>query len=178
MNTHQRKLMSYIQTQTDKEDEKLLRKLLSEKMPEKDADKIISHVFSNLIKWTYEDAVLHLTQVFNFTEEECNRLIKEYDILSSTTKEVIMNPPPNFNATAPNDVKDYSANLWQARKCLSDAKKLINATALTPRDYENDDDFHEALLHRLHIAEHFISINKYIDEHLDFAKTHIPPQTP
>ena len=136
--------MTYIQTQTDKEDEKLLRKLLSEKMPEKDADKIISHVFSNLIKWTYEDAVLHLTQVFNFTEEECNRLIKEYDILSSTTKEVIMNPPPNFNATAPNDVKDYSANLWQARKCLSDAKKLINATALTPRDYENDDDFHEA----------------------------------
>ena len=170
--------MSYVQTQTDKEDEKLLRKLLSEKMPEKDADKIISHVFSNLIKWTYEDAVLHLTQVFNFTEEECNRLIKEYDILSSTTKEVIMNPPPNFNATAPNDVKDYSANLWQARKCLSDAKKLINATALTPRDYENDEDFHEALLHRLHIAEHFISINKYIDEHLDFAKAHIPPQAP
>ena len=89
-----------------------------------------------------------------------------------------MNPPPNFNATPPNDVNDYSANLWQARKCLADAKKLINATALTPRDYENDHDFHEDLLHRLHIAEHFISINKYIDEHLDFAKAHIPPQTP
>ena len=88
-----------------------------------------------------------------------------------------MNPPPNFNATAPNDVKDYSANYGKPGNAYRTQKKLINATALTPRDYENDDDFHEALLHRLHIAEHFISINKYIDEHLDFAKAHIPPQT-
>ena len=77
--------MSYIQTQTDKEDEKLLRKLLSEKMPEKDADKIISHVFSNLIKWTYEDAVLHLTQVFNLLKKNV------IDSLKSTTS---FPPPP------------------------------------------------------------------------------------
>tara|TARA_A100001515_G_C4533634_1_gene197763 strand:- start:330 stop:845 length:516 start_codon:yes stop_codon:yes gene_type:complete len=171
--------MNYVQTQTDKEDEKLLKKLLSEKIPEKDAKKIINNVFSDLIKWTYEDVVLHLTQVFNFTEQESNQLIKDYDIISfATTKEVIMNPAPNFNATAPNDVKDYSANLWQARKCLSDANKLINATALTPKDYPNQSDFQDAALHRLHLQEHFVSINKYIDEHLDFAKHYIPPQTP
>jgi len=171
--------MTYVQTQTDKEDEKLLRRLLSEKMPEKDADKIISNVFSDLIKWTYEDVVLHLTQVFNFTEQESNQLINDYDIISSaTTTEVTMNPAPNFNATAPNDVRDYSANLWQARKCLSDANKLINATALTPRDYDNQDDFQDALLQRLHLAEHFVSINKYIDQHLDFAKHYTPQQKP
>ena len=77
--------MSYIQTEGDKSDEKLLRRLLTEKMSEKDANKIISHVFSDLIKWTYDDAVFHLTQLFNFTDKECDQLFTEYDILSSST---------------------------------------------------------------------------------------------
>ena len=80
-----------------------------------------------------------------------------------------MNPAPNFNATAPNDVKDYSANLWQARKHISDAKKLINATALTP-GLQEPDDFQDAIVQRMHLQEQFLNINKYIDEHLDYAK--------
>ena len=44
--------MSYKQTESDKADEKLLRRLLSEEMPLKDANDIITHVFSNLIRWT------------------------------------------------------------------------------------------------------------------------------
>ena len=66
--------MSYKQTESDKADEKLLRRLLSEEMPLKDANDIITHVFSNLIRWTYDDAVIHLTQVFNFTDEEADQL--------------------------------------------------------------------------------------------------------
>ena len=171
--------MSYVQTQTDKEEEKLLRRLLSEKMPEKDSKKIISNVFSNLIRWTYEDVVLHLTQVFNFTDQESNQLINDYDIVTSaTTAEVIMHPTPTFNATSPNDVKDYSVNLWHARKHMSDALKLIDATALTPRDYKTEDDFQDALIQRLELQENFLQINKYIDEHLEFAKGHVPPQKP
>ena len=170
--------MSYKQTESDKSDEKLLRKLLTEKMSEKDANKIISHVFSDLIKWTYDDAVFHLTQIFNFTNKECDQLITEYDILSSSTTGIIMNPEPNFNATAPNDVKDYSANLWQARKHISDAKKLISATALTPSDYDNQDDFQDAVVQRMYLQDHFMQINKYIDEHLNFAKLYVPPVKP
>ena len=175
MSLLQKKLMSYRQTESDKLDEKLLRRLLSEKMPDKDAKKIINHVFSDLIKWTYEDAVFHLTQIFNFTDEESDRLIKEYDILTSTTKEVIMNPPPSFEATAPRDVNDYKANLWQARKLLVEAKKLISATALTPRDYTDQKDFEEAIVQRMELQVNFVNINKYIDDHLTFAKNYTPP---
>lgn len=167
--------MSYVQSQTDKEDEALLRRLLTEEMSYKESNKIISHVFSNLIKWTYDDTVFHLTQVFNFTDEECNQLISQYNILSNSAQEAIMNPSPNFNATAPNDVKDYATNLWHARKHLLDAKKLISATALTPSDYDHQDDFQEALIQRMQLTEMFIGINKYIDEHLNFAKHYTPP---
>ena len=132
-------------------------------------------MFSNLIKWTYDDTVFHLTQVFNFTDEECNQLISQYNILSNSAQEAIMNPSPNFNATAPNDVKDYATNLWHARKHLLDAKKLISATALTPSDYDHQDDFQEALIQRMQLTEMFIGINKYIDEHLNFAKHYTPP---
>ena len=175
MSLLQKKLMSYRQTESDKSDEKLLRRLLSEKMPDKDAKKIINHVFSDLIKWTYEDAVFHLTQIFNFTDEESDQLIKEYDILTSATKEVIMNPPPSFEATAPRDVNDYKSNLWQARKLLLEAKKLISATALTPRDYHNQKDFEEAIVQRMELQVNFVNINKYIDDHLTFAKNYTPP---
>ena len=96
MSLLKKNLMSYVQTEGDKADEKLLRRLLSEKMPKKDADKIISHCFSDLIKWTYDDAVFQLTEIFSFTDQECEQLLEEYDILSTTTEEVIMNPAPNF----------------------------------------------------------------------------------
>ena len=116
MSLLQKKLMSYRQTESDKSDEKLLRRLLSEKMPKEDAQLIINHVFSDLIKWTYEDASFHLTEIFNFTDEESDQLIKEYDILSTSTKEVIMDAPPTFEATAPRDLNDYKANLCKPEK--------------------------------------------------------------
>ena len=169
--------MSYKQTESDKADEKLLRRLLSEEMPLQDATVIITHVFSNLIRWTYDDAVIHLTQVFNFTDEEADQLLSKHNIVCNSAPDLIMNPPPNFNATAPNDVKDFATNLWHARKHLLDAKKLISATALTPSDYDHQDDFQDALVQRMHLAEKFMEINKYIDEHLDFAKHYTPPQS-
>ena len=141
-------------------------------MSEKDANKIISHVFSDLIKWTYDDAVFHLTQIFNFTDEECDQLLRSTTFSSSSTRGIIMNPEPNFNATAPNDVKDLLTNLWQARKHLSDAKKLISATALTPSDYDHQEDFQEAIVQRMYLSEKFIlckSINILMSI-LDFAK--------
>ena len=174
MSLLQKNLMSYVQTEGDKADEKLLRRLLSEKMPKKDADKIINHCFSDLIKWTYDDAVFQLTEIFSFTDQECEQLLKEYDILSATTEEVIMNPAPNFNATAPRDVKDLAENLWQARKYISTAKKLISATALTPDDYDNQKDFQEAVVQRANVNFHFISITKYIDEMSEYTKGYVP----
>ena len=167
--------MSYRQTESDKSDEKLLRRLLTEEMPKEDAKKIISHVFSDLIKWTYDDAFFHLTEIFNFTDEESDQLIKEYDILSSSTKKVIMNTPPSFEATAPRDLNDYKSNLWQARKILVNAKKLISATALTRRDYPSQIAFEDAVVRRAELQANFLNITKYIDDHLAFVKNHTQP---
>ena len=167
--------MSYQQTEGDKADEKLLRTLLSKKMLKKDADKIINHCFSDLIKWTYDDAVFQLTQIFSFTDKECEQLLKEYDILSTTTEDIPMNPAPNFHATAPRDVRYLADNLWKARKHLHDAKKLLSATALTRDDYNNQEDFQEAVVQRANVNFHFISINKYIDEMSEYTKGYMPP---
>jgi len=132
--------MSYKQTESDKADEKLLRRLLTEEMPLQDATDIITHVFSNLIRWTHDDAVIHLTQVFNFTDEEADQLLSKHNIVCNSAPDLIMNP------------------------------------SLTPSDYDHQDDFQDALVQRMHLAEKFIEINKYIDEHLDFAKHYTPPQ--
>ena len=167
-------LTNYVQTKTDKEDAKLLRKLLTDDVSEQEQIKIIRHVFSDLIKWTYDDLVVHLTQVFNFTNEECSQLIHQYPILSASTTEVITMNAPNYNATAPKDVTDLTANLWQARKLLVDAKKLISATALTPGDFDSQDDFQDSVLQRLEVAKNFLLINKFIDDQINFAQPHIP----
>jgi len=167
-------LTSYVQTKTDKEDSKLLRKLLTDNLSEHEQTKIIRHVFSDLIKWTYEDLVIHLTQVFNFTDDECSQLIHQYPILSASTTEVITMTAPNYNATTPKDVTDLTANLWQARRLLVDAKRLISATALTPGDYDSQNDFDDAVLERLEVAKNFLLINKFIDDQINFAQPHIP----
>ena len=167
-------LTSYVQTKTDKEDAKLLRKLLTDDLSEHEQTKIIRHVFSDLIKWTYDDLVIHLTQVFNFTDDECSQLIHQYPILSASTTEVITMTAPNYNATTPKDVTDLTANLWQARRLLVDAKRLISATALTPGDYDSQNDFDDAVLERLEVAKNFLLINKFIDDQINFAQPHIP----
>ena len=81
---------------------------------------------------------------------------------------------PNYNATAPKDVTDLTANLWQARKLLADAKKLINATSLTEEDYDSKDDYEDSVLQRLEVAKNFLLINKFIDDQINFAQPHIP----
>ena len=167
-------LTNYVQTKTDKEDAKLLRKLLTDDLSEQEQTRIIRHVFSDLIKWTYEDLVIHLTQVFNFTDDECSQLIHQYPILSASTTEVITMTAPNYNATTPKDVTDLTANLWQARRLLVDAKRLISATALTPGDYDSQNDFDDAVLERLEVAKNFLLINKFIDDQINFAQPHIP----
>ena len=169
-----KRLMSYVQTKTDKEDAALLRKLLTDDVSEEEQLKIIRHVFSDLIKWTYDDLVIHLTQVFNFTNDECSQLLHQYPILSTSTTGVITMNVPNYNATAPKDVTDLTANLWQARKLLVDAKKLISATALTPGDFDSQDDFQDSVLQRLEVAKNFLLINKFIDDQINFAQPHIP----
>jgi len=86
-----------------------------------------------------------------------------------------MSTPPSFEATAPRDLDDYKSNLWQARKILVNAKKLISATALTRRDYPNQIAFEDAVVRRAELQANFLNITKYIDDHLAFVKNHTQP---
>ena len=81
---------------------------------------------------------------------------------------------PNYNATTPKDVTDLTANLWQARRLLVDAKRLISSTALTPGDYDSQEDFDDAVIERLEIQKNFLMINKFLDNQINFAQPHIP----
>ena len=81
---------------------------------------------------------------------------------------------PNYNATTPKDVKDLTANLWQARRLLVDAKRLSSATALTPGDFDSQEDFEDNVVERLEVQKNFLLINKFLDNQINFAQPHIP----
>ena len=81
---------------------------------------------------------------------------------------------PNYNATTPKDVTDLTANLWQARRLLVDAKRLISATTLTPDDFDSQEDFEDNVLERLEVQKNFLLINKFLDNQINFAQPHIP----
>ena len=168
--------MSYIQSPIDKADEALLRRLLTERISEEDANKIITHVFSDLIKWTMEDVVIHLTEIFNFTKEECDQLLNSYNIdfltTDTTTQPMPDNPQPNYNLSSQSaewDLQTYQTDLWNARKLIQESKKLLSKCALFPDDYKNQDEFNVALNKRLDLNSWYVNINKYIDEHIEFA---------
>ena len=84
-------------------------------------------------------------------------------------------PSSKFQCYCTKRCKRLSRNLWQARKYISTAKKLISATALTPDDYDDQRDFQEAVVQRANVNFHFISITKYIDEMSEYTKGYMPP---
>ena len=53
-------------------------------------------------------------------------------------------------------------------------QRLISATALTPSDYDSQEDFDDAVLERLEIQKNFLLINKFLDNQINFAQPHIP----
>ena len=67
--------MTYVQTDSDKKDERLLRQLLTGQPTNEQVEAIMTNTFSDLIKWTLEDVTHHLIHVFNFTPGEVDLLI-------------------------------------------------------------------------------------------------------
>jgi hypothetical protein len=57
---------------------------------------------------------------------------------------------------------------------LVDAKRLISATALTPGDFDSQEDFEDNVLERLEVQKNFLLINKFLDNQINFAQPHIP----
>ena len=52
--------------------------------------------------------------------------------------------------------------------------RLISATALTPGDFDSQEDFEDNVLERLEVQKNFLLINKFLDNQINFAQPHIP----
>ena len=81
--------MTYVQTDSDKKDERLLRQLLTGTPTNEQVEAIMTNTFSDLIKWTLEDVTHHLIHVFNFTPGEVDLLIERYPMHIPTNTQTI-----------------------------------------------------------------------------------------
>ena len=166
--------MTYVQTDSDKKDERLLRQLLTGTPTNEQVEAIMTNTFSDLIKWTLEDVTEHLIHVFNFTPGEVDLLIERYPMHIPTNTETIRRPAPmpTFKQNSERVVK-YAQDLWKARKELNETKKLLSTTALKVKDYSSADAYEIAMAERLNINSAFVDINKYIDSQLENAHQYI-----
>ena len=64
--------------------------------------------------------------------------------------------------------------MWNYVLCESICPTVANPTALTPGDYDSQEDFDDAVLERLEIQKNFLLINKFLDNQINFAQPHIP----
>ena len=70
-------------------------------------------------------------------------------------------------------VKEFTENLWKARKTLNDGKKLLSKTPIYREDYENQEDYDFASAERLNVNAAFVDINRWIDSQLENAHSFI-----
>jgi hypothetical protein len=164
----------YIQTDSDKKDERLLRQLLTGTHTSEQVNSIMKNTFSDLIKWTLEDVTDHLIHVFNFTPGEVDLLTERYPMHIPTNTTTIRRPAPmpTFKKNSERVVK-YAHDLWKARKELNETKKLLSTTVLSKTDYTSQESFDAAMAERLNVNSAFVDINKYIDAQLENAHQYI-----
>ncbi len=160
--------MSYIQTAEDKKDAHLLHQLLEGDLSEDQAQSILNHTFSDLIKWTFDDVMNHLVEVFKFSPIQAEKLIEKYPIhIPDSSPPLKMTYPlPTFEKNSQR-AKDLAQNFWSAKRLLKDAKGLLSKTTLYPADYLNNEDFESALAEGANINDAFGEISRFINSHLE-----------
>jgi apolipoprotein N-acyltransferase len=67
--------MTYLQTESDKKDEQLLRKIVDGRTHGLEAVKVLNSVFTNLVLWSREDLETQLTHVYKFNPLEIDNLL-------------------------------------------------------------------------------------------------------
>ena len=164
-NEHQKEL---------KEEELLLRSLLTGSPSSARAQEILNLTFTPFVKWTMEDVHDQLKYVYNFTTQEAETIIENYPVAIPTQKEVLSRTPPLPTFTS-NDEKviSYSQDLWNARSKLTEAKKLLSKNKLTKKNYKTVDDYNKAIAEAANIESSFLEICKFIDKERENAHLHM-----
>tara|TARA_Y100001970_G_C14190987_1_gene835383 strand:- start:1429 stop:1941 length:513 start_codon:yes stop_codon:yes gene_type:complete len=155
---------------SDKQDERLLRTLLSNDATASQAERIFKRTFSDLIKWSMEDIEEQLIHAFNFKPLEIEHLLNRFshqlptqENLESTYKVF-----PNFSGNL-EKANQYGNNCADAKNLLSKVKRALSNTSLVSNDFESTNEWNMFIKQRLKWNELIIDFAKYIDEQKENA---------
>jgi len=164
------KSMTYLQDLSDKQDERLLRTLLTEDATPSQAKRIFEKVFSNLIKWSIEEIEEQLIYAFNFKPLEIEHLLNRFssELPTQDNLEMSYKAFPNFNGNL-RKAKQYGENCSDAKNLLSKVKRALSNTTLVAGDFESFTDWDKFIKQRLKWNALIVEFAKYIDEQKENA---------
>ena len=158
--------MTYLQSASDKADERLLRSLLNEDATSEQAKRIFTRVFSDLIKWSTEDIEEHLSYAFNFRPIEIEHLFNKFtrELPTQANLDLTYRAFPSFDQDFKR-AQEYGDNCDDAKHLLNQVKQALSKTTLFPGDFWSLEDWDRFIKERQKWNELISGLSTYIDEH-------------
>ena len=155
--------------------EKIGRILVEKEMPIQEMITLWTDVFPTLVIWSTEEIRQHLTELFEFSEEESDTLIEKYENLLqnkvSPSKE--MTSLPNLDKINP-DLHPIINTLWEANSFLKRAEKCLDHSELLRYFHESPENFKKSQFEKddikIQIQKVKDSINKKLTNYLDYKE--------
>ena len=142
--------------------EKIGRILEEKEMPIKEMVTLWTDVFPTLVIWSTEEIRQHLTELFEFSEEEADILIEKYENLlqSKVSPSKEMTSLPNLDKINP-DLHPIINTLWEANSFLKRAEKCLDHSELQRYlDSKSKVDFEKSTIEKDLIKEKMLEIDK------------------
>ena len=155
--------------------EKIGRILEEKEMPIKEMVNLWTDVFPTLVIWSTEEIKQHLTELFEFNEDEADILIEKYENLlqSKVSPSKEMTSLPNLDKINP-DLHPIINTLWEANSFLKRAEKCLDHSELLRYFHESTENFKKSQFEKddmkIQIQKVKDSINKKLTYYLDYRE--------
>ena len=155
--------------------EKIGRILEEKEMPIQEMITLWTDVFPTLVIWSIEEIRQHLTELFEFSEEESDTLIEKYENLlqSKVSPSKEMTSLPNLDKINP-DLHPIINILWEANVFLKRAEKCLDHSELLRYFHESTENFKKSQFEKddmkIQIQKVKDSINKKLTYYLDYRE--------
>jgi len=155
--------------------EKIGRILEEKEMPIQEMITLWTDVFPTLVIWSTEEIRQHLTELFEFSEEESDTLIEKYENLlqSKVSPSKEMTSLPNLDKINP-DLHPIINILWEVNSYLKRAEKCLDHSELLRYFYEGPENFEKTQFEKddikIQIQKVKDSINKKLTNYLDYKE--------
>ena len=155
--------------------EKIGRILEEKEMPIKEMVTLWTDVFPTLVIWSIEEIRQHLTELFEFSEEEADILIEKYENLLQSKVSPLkeMTSLPNLDKINP-DLHPIINTLWEANSFLKRAEKCLDHSELLRYFHESPENFHKSEFEKDYIKVQIQkvkdSLNKKLTNYLDYKE--------